>query len=743
MAVTTKWFDIFIKSFKELQEVSMKKTPLDRTFKWMPLFILLFFSLFVYTGCGKGEKAESGAQTINPPVAKIVPHELTAHGHTRIDNYYWLNERDNPEVMAYLEAENAYKDAVMAHTEDLQEKLYQEIVGRIKQTDMSVPYKDQGYYHYTRYEEGAEYPIYCRKKGSLDTEEEIVLNVNDMAKGHDYFSVAGYSTSSDNNLIAYGVDTVSRRLYTLYFMDLTTRQLFDEQIPNTSGRAAWANDNKTVFYTLKDTTTLRPNKIMKHVLGTDPSEDPAIYEERDETFDIYAYKTKSKKYIMIASIQTLSSEYRFLDADNPDAELQIIQPREKDHEYSVDHYQDKFYIHTNWDAKNFRLMETPVDQTAKENWKEVIPHRDEVLLEGFELFKNYLVLSERKNGLTQIRVIKWADKSEHYLDFGEEAYLAYISTNPDFDTDLLRYGYTSLTTPNSTYDYNMKTREKTLLKQEEVGGDFNPDNYMTERHYATARDGTKVPISLVYRKGLQKDGNNPLLLNGYGSYGSSSDPNFRSDRLSLLDRGFVYAIAHIRGGSEMGRAWYEDGKLFHKKNTFTDFIDCAEYLIEQKFTNPDKLFAIGGSAGGLLMGAVVNMRPDLWKGVIAAVPWVDVITTMLDPNIPLTTSEYDEWGDPRQKDYYDYMLSYSPYDNVEAKDYPAMLVTTGFHDSQVQYFEPAKWVAKLRALKTDDNPLIFHINMEGGHGGVSGRFRRYRETALEYAFMLDLVGIKE
>jgi oligopeptidase B len=721
----------------------MKKTLHDRTFKWMPLLIFLFFSVLTYTGCGKGEKAESPAQAIQPPVAKIVPHELTAHGQTRIDNYYWLNQRENPEVMDYLQAENAYKDAVMAHTKDLQEKLFNEIVGRIKQTDMSVPYKDQGYYQYSRYEEGGEYPIYCRKKGSLDAEEEIILNVNDMAKGYDYFSVAGYSTSPDNNLIAYGVDTVSRRLYTLYFKDLRTGKLFAEQIPNVSGRAAWANDNKTVFYTIKDTTTLRPYKIMKHVLGTDPSEDQEIYEEKDETFDIYAYKTKSKKYIMIASVHTLSSEYRFLDADNPDGEFQIIQPREKDHEYSVDHYRNKFYIYTNLNAKNFRLMETPVDKTTKENWKEVIPHRDDVLLEGFELFKNYLVLSERKNGLTQIRVIKWSDNSEHYLDFGEEAYLAYISTNPEFDTDLLRYGYTSLTTPNSTYDYNMNTKEKTLLKQEEVGGDFNPDNYMTERHYATARDGTKVPISLVYRKGLQKDGNNPLLLTGYGSYGSSSDPSFRSDRLSLLDRGFVYAIAHIRGGSEMGRTWYEDGKLFNKKNTFYDFIDCAEYLIEQKFTNPDKLFAIGGSAGGLLMGAVVNMRPDLWKGVIAAVPWVDVITTMLDPNIPLTTSEYDEWGDPRQKDYYDYMLSYSPYDNVEAKDYPALLVTTGFHDSQVQYFEPAKWVAKLRALKTDDNPLIFHINMEGGHGGVSGRFRRFRETALEYAFMLDLVGIKE
>lgn len=721
----------------------MKKMMHDRTFRWMPLLLLLFFSIFIYTGCGKEEKAESPARTITPPVAKVVPHELTAHGHTRVDNYYWLNQRDNPEVIAYLEAENAYKDSAMAHTEDFQEKLFDEIVGRIKQTDMSVPYKDQGYYHYTRYEEGGEYPIYCRKEGSLDAEEEIILNVNEMAKGHDYYSVAGYSTSSNNNLIAYGVDTVSRRLYTLYFKDLTTGNLFEEQIPNVSGRAAWANDNKNVFYVLKDTTTLRPYKIMKHVLGTDPSEDQEIYEEKDETFNVYTYKTKSKKYMMIASSQSLSSEYRFLDADNPDGEFQIIQPRERDHEYSVDHYQDKFYIRTNLDAKNFRLMETPVDRTTKENWKEVIPHRDDVMLQGFEVFTDHLVLSERKNGLTQIRIIRWSDRSEHYLDFGEEAYLAYVSTNPDFDTDLLRYGYTSLTTPNSTYDYNMNTKEKILLKREEVVGDFSPDDYRTERHFATARDGTKVPISLVYRKGMQKDGSHPLLLNGYGSYGASREPTFSSVRLSLLDRGFVYAIPHIRGGSEMGRYWYEEGKLFNKKNTFYDFIDCAEYLIEQKFTSPDRLFAMGGSAGGLLMGAVVNMRPDLWKGVIASVPWVDVITTMLDPDIPLTTSEYDEWGDPRQKDYYDYMLSYSPYDNVEAQEYPAMLVTTGYHDSQVQYFEPAKWVAKIRALKTDDNPLIFHINMEGGHGGVSGRFRRLRETALQYAFMLDLAGIEE
>jgi oligopeptidase B len=721
-------------------EAHMKTKLSNRIINILLVAGILFVLSLASIGCGK---ANTPAEEIKPPVAKIIPKELTAHGHTRIDNYYWLNQRENPEVIAYLEAENAYKEAEIAHTKDLQEKLFKEIVGRIKQTDLSVPYKDQGYYHYTRYEEGGEYPIYCRKKGSLDTEEEIILNVNEMAKGYDYYSIAGYSTSSDNNLIAYGVDTVSRRLYTLYFMDLATRQVFDEQIPNSSGRAAWANDNKTVFYMLKDTTTLRSYKVMKHVIGTPVSEDQKIYVEDDETFSTSVYKTKSKKYMIISSSQTLSSESRFLDADNPDGEFQIIQPREKDHEYDVDHFQDKFYIKTNWNAKNFKLMETPVGKTTKENWKEVIPHRDDVYLQGIEIFKEYLVVGERKDGLRQIRVIKWDDKSDYYLDFDEEAYTAYVSINPEFDTNVLRFSYTSLTTPNSIYDFKMDTKEKELLKQEEVVGDFDPNKYVTERHHATARDGTMVPISLVYKKGLEKDGNNPLLLSGYGSYGSSRDPSFSSVRLSLLDRGFVYAIPHIRGGAEMGYYWYEEGKLFNKKNTFTDFIDCAEYLIEQKFTSPDKMFAMGGSAGGLLMGAVVNMRPDLWKGVLAGVPFVDVITTMLDDSIPLTSGEWDEWGDPRKKEYYDYMLSYSPYDNVEAKDYPAMLVTTGYHDSQVQYFEPAKWVAKLRALKTDDNLIVFHINMEGGHGGVSGRFRRHRETALEYAFMLDLVGIKE
>lgn len=706
-------------------------------------YAIILFLFFIVSGCKKGpEEEEMVAQKIKPPVAEKIPKELTIHGDTRVDNYYWLKERENPKVIEYLKAENEYKDAILKHTEAFQQKLYDEIVGRIKQTDMSVPYKESGYYYYTRFEEGKEYPVYCRKKGSMEGEEEILLNVNEMAEGYDYYHVAGYTVSSNNNLIAFGVDTVSRRKYTIYFKNLTTGEILPDQIPNTSGGAAWANDNKTVFYALKD-ETLRPFKILKHVLGTDVSKDEMIFLEKDVTFNTYVYKSKSKKYLFIASVHTLSSEYRFLDAAEPDGEFKIVQPRERDLEYDVAHYKDKFYIRTNFKAKNFRLMETSIDITTKENWTEVIPHREDVLLQQFEVFKDFLVVNERKNGLPHLRIMRWDKKGEYYLDFGEEAYSAYIAYNPEFDTQLLRYGYTSLTTPNSTFDYDMNTREKKLLKQQEVLGDFDPNNYHAERLYATARDGTKVPISLVYRKGLKKDGKNPLLLYGYGSYGASMNPGFSSIRLSLLDRGFVYAMAHIRGGQEMGRYWYEEGKLLKKKNTFTDFIDCADYLIAEKFTNSNKLFAMGASAGGLLMGAVVNMRPDLFKGIIAGVPWVDVITTMLDSSVPLTTSEYDEWGDPNKKEYYDYMLSYSPYDNVGAKDYPAMLVTTGLHDSQVQYFEPAKWVAKLRILKTDNNILLLHTNMEAGHSGVSGRFRRYKETALEYAFMLNLLGITE
>jgi len=677
-----------------------------------------------------------------PPVAKKIKKELTLHSHTRIDPYYWLNERENPEVKKHLKAENKYKEAVLAHTNQLQKILFNEITSRIKKTDMSVPYKFQGYYYYKRYDRMSEYPLYCRKKGNLDGDEEILLNVNEMSKGFDFFQVREPSVSPDNQKIVYGVDTVSRRKYTLYFKDLKSREIFAEKIPNTSGDAVWANDNKTLFYTTKD-HSLREYKIYKHILGTSPSKDVEIYHEEDPTFSVYVFKSKSRKYLFIESYHTLFSEYHFLDADDPDGDFRIIQKRERGLEYSVEHYRDHFFIKTNLGAKNFRLMKTPVSKTSQENWTDVIPPRGEVLVEDFEIFKNFLVLEERIKGLPHLRILSWNKKNDFYVPFREATYTAYISKNPEFDTDWLRFGYSSLTTPESKFDYNMKTRQKKLLKQEEVMGNFDPQHYHSERLYATARDNTSIPISLVYRKGLKKNGNNPLLLHGYGSYGSNSDPEFESELLSLLDRGFVYAIAHIRGGQEMGRQWYDDGKLFKKKNTFTDFIDCAVYLIREMFTSPRKLFASGGSAGGLLMGAITNMRPDLFRGIIAEVPWVDVVTTMLDDSIPLTTSEYDEWGDPNKKEYYDYMLSYSPYDNVTRQNYPALLVTTGFHDSQVQYFEPAKWVQKLRENNTGNNVILFHINMEAGHGGVSGRFRKYRETALEYVFLLDLLGRKD
>jgi len=709
------------------------------------VIILFVISGVAFTGGKKMAKSEKdGIETknIQPPKAKRVEKELTAHGDTRIDNYYWLRERENPEVINYLKAENKYTEKMLEHTKKFQDKIYKEIIGRFKKSDKSVPYKKNGYYYYTRYEGKSEYPMYCRKKESLENEEQIMLNVNKMAEGSDFYHVTGVTMSTNNNIIAFGVDNVGRRKYTIKFKNLETGKFYEDAIPNTTGSSAWANDNKTIFYSKKD-KTLRSYKIFKHILGTDLSKDEEVYHEKDPTFSVYAFKTKSEKYIMIACMSTLSDEFRYLDADKPEGEFKIIQPRERNLEYSVDHFKDHFYIRTNLKAKNFRLMKTPVDKTIKENWKEVIPHRKNVFFQGFEIFNKYLVLSERKNGLTELRIINWDDGSEHYLDFGEQTYTAGIGINPEFDTEVLRYRYSSLTTPRSTYDYNMKTKQKKLLKQEEILGDFSPENYFAERHYAEARDGTKIPISLVYRKGLEKNGTNPLLLYGYGSYGASMSPYFSSVRLSLLDRGFIYAIAHIRGGQEMGRDWYEQGKLLNKINTFTDFIDCAKYLIEKNFTSKSKLFAMGGSAGGLLMGAVANMRPDLFKGIIARVPWVDVVTTMLDESIPLTTSEYDEWGDPRKKEYYDYMLKYSPYDNVKAQEYPHMFVTTGLHDSQVQYFEPAKWVAKLRYKKTGDNVILLHVNMHAGHGGASGRFRSYKRTAMIYAFMFDLLDIKK
>jgi oligopeptidase B len=716
--------------------------------KFFDLNNALLLGIIFFASCNRAEEAADKTSAmydktdILAPVATKIPKELSTHGDIRVDNYYWLNDRENPEVIAYLNAENDYKDQMLAHTKDFQEKLFQEMKGRIKEEDQSVPYKENGYWYLTRYEQGQEYPIYSRKKGTLEAAEEIMLNVNELAKPYDYYNVAGLSVSPDNKIIAYGEDTLSRRIYTIRFKNLETGAMLPDQVPGVQGDIAWANDNKTIFYTLKDPQTLRGYKVMRHRLGTPVAKDVEIFTETDDTFYSFVYKTKSKKYIVIGSNQTLSNEYRVLEADKPDGQFRIIQPRERDLEYSIDHFGDKFYIRTNLNAKNFRLVETPETATTKDNWKEIIPNRSDVLLEDMDLFKDYLVLSERKNGIRQIRIRPW-NGPEHYIKFPEDAYVAYTSTNPEFDTEVLRLSYQSMTTPSSTFDYNMRTKEFQLLKQQDVLGGFDANNYQSERMYVSARDGAKVPVSIVYRKGIKKDGKAPLLLYGYGSYGNSMEPYFSSSRLSLLDRGFIYVIAHIRGGEEMGRQWYEDGKLLKKKNTFTDFIDCAEWLLQNKYTSQDRLFAMGGSAGGLLMGAVVNMRPDLWKGIIAAVPFVDVVTTMLDESIPLTTFEFDEWGNPKNKEYYDYMKSYSPYDNVEAKDYPAMLITTGLHDSQVQYWEPAKWVAKLREMKTDKNPLLMHTNMEAGHGGASGRFRALKETAMQYAFLLDLAGKNE
>ncbi len=702
------------------------------------LFIFII-NITSFIGCSK----KDDNMDLMPPIAKKIPKELTIHNHTRIDNYYWLNDRKNPEVIKYLNDENDYTDKMLSHTKNLQKTLFNEIKGRMKQTDISVPFKDNDYYYYSRFEEGKEYPIYCRKNGSLEAKEEVLINVNDLAKGHDYYNLGDYSISSNNKIIAYSEDIVSRREYTIKIREIYTDKVYSETIPKTSGEIVWANDNKSFFYGKKDLETLRDFQVYKHIIGTDPSKDELVYEEKDETFTVDISKTKSEKYILIGSHSTLSSEIRFLDADKPNGEFKVIQTRTKDVEYGIDHYQDKFYIVTNYKAKNFRLMTTPTSITNIENWTEVIPNRDDVLLEDIEIFNDYLVVEERKEGLTQIRFIDQRSKSEHYLDFGEPVYSAMTGINLDFNTNVLRYSYTSLTTPSSMFDYNMDTKTKTLLKQEEVVGGYNVADYQSERAYATAEDGTKIPISIVYKKGMKKDGKNPTLLYAYGSYGMSMDAYFSVARLSLLDRGFVFAIAHIRGGQEMGRHWYEDGKLLKKKNTFTDFIDCSKYLIAEKYSTNEKLFAMGGSAGGLLMGAILNMRPDLYKGVIAAVPFVDVITTMLDASIPLTTGEYDEWGNPNDKTYYDYMLSYSPYDQVKAQNYPNILVTTGLHDSQVQYWEPAKWVAKLREMKTDKNILLLHTQMKAGHGGKSGRFERIKDTALQYAFILDLAGIKE
>nr|WP_243860496.1 S9 family peptidase [Flavobacterium sp. JXAS1] len=681
---------------------------------------------------------------ITAPKAKIIEKKLKKHKETRIDNYFWLNNRENPEVIDYLNQENAYYENMTAHTKEIQNSLYEEMKGRIKEDDSSVPYFYNGYYYITRFETGQNYPIFSRKKGCLSADEEILFNCNELAEGHAYFKLGGLSISPDNKFASFGVDIVGRRIYTIQIKNLETGKILADKIENATGGSVWANDNHTIFYTKQDEVTLRADKVFRHKLNTSSEKDVLVFNETDDTFNVSISKEKSRKYIVIGSGSTLTTEYRILNSDNPDGEFEVFQHRVRGLEYSISHYEDSFYILTNKDkATNFKLMKTPENRTEKRNWVDLIPHREDVLLEDIEIFKNYLVVEERSNGLNHIRIMPWNGEPDYYLPFGSETYSAYTTTNIDFDTDLLRYSYQSLATPSSVIDFNMKTKTKEILKEQAVlGGKFDKENYVEERIWATARDGVKVPISMVYKKGLEKNGKNPLLLYAYGSYGMTMDAYFSSTRLSLLDRGFVYAIAHIRGGEDLGRQWYEDGKLLKKKNTFTDFIDCSKFVINEKFTSSKHLYAEGGSAGGLLMGVIVNEAPELYNGVIAQVPFVDVVTTMLDDSIPLTTGEYDEWGNPNNKKYYDYMLSYSPYDNVKAQQYPNIYVSTGLHDSQVQYWEPAKWVAKLREMKTNNNFLFLDTNMDAGHGGASGRFEALKDLAKEFSFLLDLEKIK-
>ena len=688
-----------------------------------------------------------------PPDAIIKPHELTMHGDTRIDNYYWMRltdeqknakdlDQQTQDVVEYIDQENQYTQSNLSHTKKLQNTIFDEMVSRIKKDDESVPYLKNGYYYYSRYEKDKEYRIHCRKKGSLDAKEEILLDENILAKGYDYFSIGGMSISPNNKWLAFGVDTVSRRVYEVRFKNLESGDILDETIENSTGGVAWANDNETVFYTSKNETTLLGEKIWRHKIGSN-NLDKMVYHETDETFYNGVYRSKSGKFIIIYHSSTLITDYQILNADNPNGKFIRFTPRDFDHEYSIDHYNDKFYIITNWKAKNNRLMQTPDTKTNISNWREVLPQRDTVHLLSLEVFKDNLVINERKQGLRQLRIINQQTGDDGYIEFDEETYASWISVNEEFDTDILRFSYSSLVTPTSTYDYNMNSGERTLLKQSEIVGGYDPKQYMSKRMYATARDGNTIPISIVYRSDKKDTQAQNLLLYGYGAYGNTIDPFFSSSRLSLLDRGFIYAIAHIRGGQVYGRQSYDDGKMLNKKNTFYDFIDAGKHLIDEKITSSDKLFAVGGSAGGLLIGAVVNMEPLLWKGAIAAVPFVDAVTTMADPTIPLTTGEWKEWGDPREKKYYDYILSYSPYDQIKDIEFPNLLITSGYFDSQVQYWEPLKYVAKLRDAWKGQNKLYLHMNMEAGHSGKSGRFRRYRESALEYAFLLDLGGIKK
>ena len=709
-----------------------------------PILISSLIFVFLFTACKNKINMNFDTST-QAPTAEQIPYQLKDHGDIRVDNYYWMKERDNPEVIDYLERENDYFNKMTAETDSFREDLFEELKSRIKEDDESVPYFYNGYWYITRFEKGQQYPIYTRKKEALTAPEEVLFDCNEMAKGFDYFRLVGVNVSPDNTKVVYGIDTESRRKYTLYVKDLMTETILLTKIENTTGGSAWASDNEHFFYVYKNPETLRSEKIYRHNILASGNEDPLIFHEKDETFSVYVRESKSLDYVFISSYSTLTTEHQFIKADKPLDAFQYIQPRIRGLEYSVGQFENHFYILTNHnDSKNFKIVKTPIVSPSMEHWETILEHREDVLLEDFEIFKEYFVITEREQGLTKIRIQRWDQKEDYFLPIDGETYSLYSGFNPSFETTKLRYGFTSLTTPSSVFEFDMADRTQTLLKQQEVmDSSFETKNYVEKRIWAPSRDGVKIPMSVVHHKDTELSKETPILLYAYGSYGSTIDPRFSSTRLSLLDRGFVFAIAHIRGSEYLGRNWYEEGKLLKKKNTFNDFIDCSKYLIENNYTSPSHLHALGGSAGGLLMGVIVNEAPALYRSVIAAVPFVDVVTTMLDSSIPLTTGEYDEWGNPNEKEYCDYMKSYSPYDNVKAQAYPNLLITAGYHDSQVQYWEPAKWAAKLRTLKTDTNVLFLNTNMEAGHSGASGRFDALKETAKEFAFMLQLEGKAE
>ena len=677
---------------------------------------------------------------LEAPSAKKIKKELVAHNDVRVDNYFWLNNKNDENVINYLNTENKYTKQVLKKTEDLQKELFGEMKSRIKKDDMSVPYFFNEYWYIKRFEKGKDYPIYTRKYKSLENEEEILIDVNKLAKKYKYYNIGGLSISPNNKILAFSFDTLSRRLYSIKFLNLESRKYYKETIQNTTGSITWANDNKTVFYSKKEDMTLRVNKIFRHEINSESKKDILVYEEKDDEFSTGISKTKSQDYLIIYSRSTLSSEIRYLNSNKPKEKFKLFLKREDNHEYSISHFSDNFYIMTNSkNSKNFRIMKCSINNTSFSNWEEIVPHRDDVLIEDIELFNEYFVIVERHKGLLKIRIKNWNKKNDYYLPMNGETYSASLGTNLDFNTQKLRYNLSSLINPSSVIEFDMKTELKKVLKNQEViDKSFDPDNYVSERIWAKSHDGIKIPISIVKRKETVVQKDTPLLLYGYGSYGITIDPYFSTTRLSLLDRGFVYAIAHIRGSEYLGRDWYENGKLLNKKNTFLDFIYSAKHLINKQYSSSKNLYAMGGSAGGLLMGAVINMEPELFNGVIASVPFVDVMTTMLDDSIPLTTLEYDEWGNPNEIEYYKYMLSYSPYDNVNKLNYPNLMITTGLHDSQVQYWEPAKWIAKLRDYNKSKNHLLLHTNMDTGHGGASGRFNALKEIAMEYAFLIGL-----